>query len=99
MASFRNPFAVRAPDLRSNPARDSRPSRSSRNPRFAPEFLEGRLSPSTFALAAVPAQISTYTSTTATFAVARGEEPLPTDPNGDPIPKPIGDKPGHDVPI
>lgn len=97
MASFRNPFAVRAQDLRSNPDRASRPARSSRNARFAPESLEGRLSPSTF-LAPIPAQYATYGDTATPIDAARGEAPLPTDANGDPIPAPNPDEPGHDIP-
>ena len=69
-----------------------------RNPRYAPEWLESRLSPSAV-VAAVPAEVST-TSGIVYSPIAMAEEPLPTDSNGDPIPEPAqgGDGPGQTLP-
>jgi hypothetical protein len=100
MARIRNPFMDRVEDPRSTYSRNSRPARI-RNARYAPESLEGRLSPSSFGLVPVAAEIAALDGSPSTNAVviSRTEEPLPTDENGDPIPKPVGDEPGHDFPI
>jgi hypothetical protein len=101
MARIRNPFMDRVEDPRSTFSRNARPARI-RNARYAPESLEGRLSPSSFGLVAVPAEIATLDGSPNSNAVviARTEEPLPTDENGDPIPDPAsGDEPDHDQPI
>lgn len=69
-----------------------------RNPRYAPEFLERRLSPSSFGL--VPtAEVSTFSNVTMVESKTV-DEPLPTDANGDPIPElPTDDGPGLPAPI
>jgi hypothetical protein len=68
-----------------------------RNPRYAPDWLERRLSPSSFALAPSVAEVSTFRATT---VLRRAEAPLPTDVDGDPIPEPTsGDEPGHNIPV
>lgn len=68
-----------------------------RNPRYAPEFLERRLSPSCFGL--VPtAEVSTFSNEAMEARIT--EEPLPRDQNGDPIPDlPTDDGPGLPAPI
>ncbi|RUL81927.1 hypothetical protein [Tautonia sociabilis] len=63
-----------------------------RNPRYAPEFLERRLSPSSVGIAPHAAEVSMQAVDT--------EEPLPTDQNGNPIPEPISsDGPGQTGPV
>ncbi|CAN5836861.1 hypothetical protein BH23PLA1_BH23PLA1_33570 [soil metagenome] len=59
-----------------------------RNPRYAPEFLESRLSPSAFLPAYCnDAEVSTQMEFSETEEAT--ETPLPVDENGDPIPEPI----------
>ncbi|WP_169981424.1 hypothetical protein [Tautonia rosea] len=68
-----------------------------RNLRYAPEFLERRLSPSSFGLVAT-AEVSTLDGGE-TFKARTSEAPLPRDQNGDPIPEPTqGDGPGQPMP-
>jgi hypothetical protein len=68
-----------------------------RNPRYAPEFLERRLSPSSFGLVAT-AEVSTFSNVT--MQAKATEAPLPRDQNGDPIPEPTeGDGPGQTIPV
>jgi hypothetical protein len=53
-----------------------------RNPRYAPEWLERKLSPSSFDLGLAPVAPE--------YSIASpDEEPWPRDRNGDPIPPPI----------
>ncbi|MEW4571042.1 hypothetical protein AB1L88_24500 [Tautonia sp. JC769] len=69
-----------------------------RNPRYAPEFLERRLSPSSFGLMPA-AQVATFSNVTVA-ASKTVDPPLPTDSNGDPIPElPTDDGPGLPAPI
>ena len=87
-------------DSRNESAWGSRNSRNAssprpRNPRFAPEFLERRLSPSSFGVAPTFAQVSTMSTAARAPRVVVAQEPLPTDQNCDPIPVPAsGDEPG-----
>ena len=80
MATFRNPFFATKTDART--------SRNARNPRFAPEFLDRRLSPSSFGFSPVFAEVSYIEPMT---EIVEGQEPLPTDADGDPIPMPTTD--------
>lgn len=66
-----------------------------RNPRFAPEFLERRLSPSSFGVTTVMAEVqyATHVNT----LMSRTETPRPTDADGDPIPPHIP-APGQTIP-
>lgn len=65
-----------------------------RNPRYAPEWLEPRLSPS--GLYYNPALV---VSTPAPTPTENSEDPFPRDKNGDPIPFPIPiPPPGPELP-
>lgn len=67
-----------------------------RNPRYAPESLERRLSPSSFGIAPVAdVQYSNHINT----LMSQTETPRPTDSNGDPLPPPVsGGGPGQSIP-
>jgi hypothetical protein len=68
-----------------------------RNPRFAPEGLERRLSPSSLGIA--PGAVEIWTIRTPPRPTLAPQAPLPRDPLGNPIPNPAPTPiPGPDVP-